>query len=47
MTADTTTFLAAYLSLFALVGLYVWRLQRIARRLEERLEDLERQEPAP
>lgn len=41
MPADLTTFLAAFLALFALLGGYLAHLERRARRLEERLARLE------
>jgi CcmD family protein len=41
MAADTTTFAAAFACLFLLLAGYLWRLDRRARRLEERLARLE------
>lgn len=41
MPADATTFLLAFLAVFGGLGLYLWRLDRAARRLERRVAALE------
>lgn len=37
MVSDNTTFFIAFASMFGGIALYLWRLERLATRLEDRL----------
>ncbi|MGB0652674.1 MAG: CcmD family protein [Thermoplasmatota archaeon] len=41
MPADATTFFVAFTAVFAGLGLYLWRLNTVAARLERRIDALE------
>jgi len=43
LSADTTTFFIGFTIIFGALGLYLWRLDRAGKKLEERIEELEKQ----
>lgn len=43
MASDTTTFFLAFTFVFGALAFYLWRLDRGAKRLAERVDELERQ----